>query len=169
MWLQSIPNIIIKIWVYCDETRLSQLLHYASELLELIFYFFSQFTSKLQQQIRKCAIRVYYVLSVLWWGSIRKLWLLGIPDITMKIWVCWNGNRVCPLLHYVCPLTLTPMGINCSNSVHKCAREDEAEDDKQQKKIKKKFSKRIRENPVLYMNKIMIIINTESTKQKINK
>ena len=61
------------------------------------------------------------------------------------------------------------MGINCSNSVHKCAREDEAEDDKQQKKIKKKFSKRIRENPVLYMNKIMIIINTESTKQKKNK
>ena len=42
-----------------EETRISQLYHYVCEVLELLFMFFLDFTSKIQQPMRKCAIRVY--------------------------------------------------------------------------------------------------------------
>ena len=35
-------------------------------------------------------------------GSIRKLWPLGIPDITIKTWVCLDETRISHLYHYVC-------------------------------------------------------------------
>ena len=35
-------------------------------------------------------------------GSIRKLWPLGIPDITIKTWVYLDETRISHLYHYVC-------------------------------------------------------------------
>ena len=74
------------------------------------FLFCSEFTSKIQQPIRKCAIRVYIAGN--WYrtgmglGLIGKYWLLGIPDITIKITVFWKK------LEYLSYIT---MCVNCWN------------------------------------------------------
>ena len=69
------------------------------------FLCFSDFTSKIQQpnneKMRYSGIRVIRIGGG-GGGSIRKLWPLGIPDITIKTWVCWDETIISHLYHYVC-------------------------------------------------------------------
>ena len=63
--------------------------HYVCEVLEPLFSCVSDFTCKLQQPMRKCAIRVYMQVIRIggrgWgWGRPESMWPLGIPDITIK-------------------------------------------------------------------------------------
>ena len=98
----GIPDITIKIWVCWDETRISQLYHYVCEQLEILLIFSSEFTSNIKQPISKEQTFAHtcnrYRNGGGGGGVIRKLWLLGIPDITIKTWVCWDETRISQLI-----------------------------------------------------------------------
>ena len=103
LWPLGIPDITIKTCVCWDETRISHLYHYVCEQLEILLIFSSEFTSNIQQPIINSKhSRTCNRYRKGGGGSIRKLWLLGIPNITIKTWVCWDETRISQLYHYVC-------------------------------------------------------------------
>ena len=108
LWPLGIPDITIKTWVCWDETRISQLYHYVCEQLEIII-FTSEFTSIIQQQMRKCVIHVYVLIHIGGGGDIlfprsdQKVVAAWYPrHYTIKTWVCWDETRISQLYHYVC-------------------------------------------------------------------
>ena len=96
----------MKIWVCCDETKISQLHYYVCEVLELLFIFFFQNSHLNSSSQWENALHPYitcYRYGGGGGGVDQKVVADGyIPDVTMKIWVCWDKTRISQLHHCVC-------------------------------------------------------------------
>ena len=94
LWLLGIPNITIKTWVCWDETRISQLYHYVCEQLEiLLMFFFSEFTSNIQQPIRKSKLSCILVIDI-GRGDDQKVLVSGCPRQNNRNMIMLGGNQI---------------------------------------------------------------------------